>query len=166
MARAQHQFLGAMAQRHAQERSDSRRCRRAQGRGRQIRQIFLAGTRQVRLSRTVTSTPRILLLFAAFPAPMAAIGQESVTQPIPRAQFMQLDADKSGFLSPAEFAKLTASPAPANGLPMLTREDINRDNQVSMIEHRTATLANFDRLDTDKNGVVTAAEMKAGGVAR
>ena len=81
-----------------------------------------------------------------------------------RAHFVQLDTDKSGFLSPTEFAKLTASPAPANGLPMLTREDGNRDNQISMVEHRTSTLANFDRLDTDKNGEVTPIEMKAGGI--
>ncbi len=83
-----------------------------------------------------------------------------------RALFGQLDADKSGFISPAEFAKLTASPAPANGQAMVAREDRNRDNQVSLIEHRAATLANFDRLDTDKDGIVTAAEMKAAGIAR
>ena len=47
--------------------------------------------------------------------------------------------------------------------PMLAREDSNRDSQVSLVEHRAATLANFDRLDTDKDGMVTAAEMKAGG---
>ena len=32
--------------------------------------------------------------------------------------------------------------------------DGNRDSQISLAEHRTATLANFDRLDTDKDGVV------------
>ncbi len=46
------------------------------------------------------------------------------------------------------------------------RFDTSKDGKVSLIEHRTATLANFDRLDTDKDGVVTGAEMKAGGVAR
>jgi Ca2+-binding EF-hand superfamily protein len=83
-----------------------------------------------------------------------------------RAQFTQLDVNKNGQLSPAEFAKLTPpTVAAANAGPMLTREDINRDSQISLIEHRTATLDNFDRVDTDKDGVVTAAEMKAGGVA-
>jgi hypothetical protein len=48
---------------------------------------------------------------------------------------------------------------------MLSREDGNRDGQVSLVEHRTATLANFDRIDTDKNGIVSVAEMRAGGVA-
>ena len=47
---------------------------------------------------------------------------------------------------------------------MLSREDSNRDQQISLVEDRVATLANFDRLDADKDGVVTSAEMKAGGI--
>lgn len=83
-----------------------------------------------------------------------------------RAQFAELDVNKNGQLSPAEFAKLTPPAAAANAGPMLAREDINRDSQISLIEHRSATLANFDRLDADKDGVVSAAEMKAAGIAR
>ena len=83
-----------------------------------------------------------------------------------RAQFTELDTNRNGQLSPAEFAKLTPSAAAANAGPMLSREDSNRDSQISIVEHRSAALANFDRLDTDKNGVVTAAEMKAGGIGR
>jgi len=83
-----------------------------------------------------------------------------------RALFTQLDTDKNGQLSPAEFAKVTAPTPAANAQPMLARMDGNRDQQVSLIEHRTATLANFDRLDTDKDGVVTPTEMKAGGIGR
>jgi Ca2+-binding EF-hand superfamily protein len=83
-----------------------------------------------------------------------------------RAQFAELDTNKNGQLSPAEFAKLTPPTAAANAGPMLAREDSNRDSQISLVEHRTATLANFDRLDTDKDGVVTPAEMKAGGIGR
>lgn len=81
-----------------------------------------------------------------------------------RALFAQLDADKSGQLSAAEFGKLVTPPPAADAMPMLSREDGNRDQQISLIEHRTATLANFDRIDTDKDGVVTPAEMKAGGI--
>ena len=81
-----------------------------------------------------------------------------------RSLFAQLDADKNGQISALEFKKLIASPTPANAGPMLSREDSNRDQQISLVEHRVATLANFDRLDADKDGVVTSAEMKAGGI--
>lgn len=81
-----------------------------------------------------------------------------------RALFAQLDTDKNGRLSKTEFAKMVYPVPAANAQPMLSRMDGNRDNQVSLVEHRTATQANFDRLDTDKDGNVTAAEMQAGGV--
>ena len=81
-----------------------------------------------------------------------------------RALFDQLDADKNRQLSPAEFAKLVQPPPPANPQPMLARMDRNRDNQINLIEHRTATLVNFDRIDVDKDGLVTPDEMKAGGI--
>ena len=81
-----------------------------------------------------------------------------------KALFAQLDKDKNGQLSKAEFATI-ATPAPvANAQPMIARMDGNRDSQISLSEHRIATVANFDRIDSDKDGVVTAAEMKAGGV--
>jgi Ca2+-binding EF-hand superfamily protein len=81
-----------------------------------------------------------------------------------KALFGQLDKDKNGQLSQAEFAKI-ATPAPvANAQPMIARMDANRDSQISGAEYRTATLANFDRVDSDRDGVVTANELKAGGV--
>ena len=81
-----------------------------------------------------------------------------------RQLFAQLDADRNGQVSPAEFAKLVQAPPDANAQPMLARMDANRDSQISLIEHRSATLANFDRLDSDKDGNVSTAEMKAGGI--
>ena len=81
-----------------------------------------------------------------------------------QAMFAQLDADRNGQLSPAEFSKISSPPPAANGQPIIARMDGNRDGQVSLVEHRTATLSNFDRLDTDKDGIVTAAKMKAGGI--
>jgi hypothetical protein len=83
-----------------------------------------------------------------------------------RALIAQLDTNKNGQLSPTEFAALSPPSAAANAQPMLTREDSNRDGQISLVEHRSATLANFDRLDTNKDGVVTTAEMKAAGITR
>lgn len=82
-----------------------------------------------------------------------------------RAMFAQLDEDGNGQLSASEFAKI-ATPAPnANAEPVLSRMDSNRDDRVSLAEHRAATLANFDRLDRDRDGNVTAEEMKSGGLA-
>lgn len=83
-----------------------------------------------------------------------------------RALFAELDANKNGQLSGSEFAKLPAPAQAANAQPMLAQEDSNRDSQISLAEHRAATVANFDRLDTDKDGVVTPTEMKAAGIAR
>ncbi len=81
-----------------------------------------------------------------------------------QALFALLDVNGNGQLSPAEFAELPTASPPANAGPMLSREDINRDSQISLVEHRSATLANFDRLDLDRNGLVTPDEMKAGGI--
>ena len=80
-----------------------------------------------------------------------------------QALFARLDADKNGQISPAEFASLPINP-PRTDPGLLLKFDTSKDGKVSLIEHRTATLANFDRLDTDKNGVVSPAEMKAGGI--
>ena len=82
-----------------------------------------------------------------------------------QSQFDRLDTNKNGQISATEFAKLVTEPAAASAQPMLNREDSNRDSQISLVEHRAATLANFDRLDTDKDGNVTPAEMKAGGIS-
>ncbi len=82
-----------------------------------------------------------------------------------RQLFARLDADRNGQLSAAEFARL-ASPSPVNAAPLLAHADLNRDQSITLVEYRTSTLANFDRMDTDKDGVVTPAEMKAGGVGR
>lgn len=83
-----------------------------------------------------------------------------------RARFAELDTNKNGQLSPAEFALAAPPPPAANRQPTLTRGDRNRDNQISLAEHRIVTLANFDRLDTNHDGVVTPAEMKVGGIGR
>jgi Ca2+-binding EF-hand superfamily protein len=83
-----------------------------------------------------------------------------------RQIFAELDKDHSGQLSPEEFAQFHAQPPPANATPMLQKFDANRDGAITQIEWRAATLANFDRLDTNKDGVVDAAEMKAGGIVK
>lgn len=81
------------------------------------------------------------------------------------AIFAALDKDKNGVLSAQEFAALVPASAPFDARPFVAGMDLNHDGKVSLVEHRTATLANFDRLDTDKDGVVSAPEMRAGGIA-
>lgn len=78
-----------------------------------------------------------------------------------RALFARLDADRNGVLTPGEFSALVQDPGNPNVGPMMTRFDSNRDQVITMIEYRAATLVNFDRLDTDKDGVLTGGEINA-----
>ena len=82
-----------------------------------------------------------------------------------RQMFATLDTDRNGQISPAEFLRVPMNTPNANPAQILNF-DTSRDGKVSLIEHRTATLANFDRLDTDKDGNVSPAEGRAGGVIK
>ena len=83
-----------------------------------------------------------------------------------QATFVQLDSDKNGQISPVEFMKLVTAAPPADGRPLIAKLDTNKDGQISLVEHRAGKLSYFDLIDTDKNGVVTVAEMKAAGVVK
>ena len=83
-----------------------------------------------------------------------------------RALFVRLDTDRNGQISATEFTRLqTAPPQPDVG-PKMAKFDANRDQNIGLVEYRAGTLANFDRLDANKDGYVNAAEMKAGGIGR
>lgn len=81
-----------------------------------------------------------------------------------RQLFYRLDADRNGSLSPGEFVVLVGAVPFIDVSPQMARLDANRDQQVSLIEYRATTLLQFDRLDTDHDGVVTDAEFKAGNI--
>lgn len=81
-----------------------------------------------------------------------------------RQMFARLDADRNGQISPAEFAKMVAALPPPNVEPAIAKFDLNKDQAISLVEYRTGTLSNFDRLDVDKDGYVSAPEMSAGGI--
>jgi Ca2+-binding EF-hand superfamily protein len=80
--------------------------------------------------------------------------------------FAELDTDKNGNLSLAEFTRLATGarnqlpPAPALAF------DANKDGKVTLVEYRAGTQANFDRMDSDRDGVVSVAEMKAAGLVK
>ena len=80
-----------------------------------------------------------------------------------RQIFQRLDIDGSGQLSPEEFAGLIAAPPPADTTNFMARLDLDKDGQVTLVEHRTVMLATFDNIDADKEGIVTPAEMQNAG---
>ncbi len=84
-----------------------------------------------------------------------------------RATFARIDTDRNAQLSIDEFVRASiAQPKKADDTAILNRLDSNRNQKVSRVEYRTLTLANFDRLDVDKDGVVSAEEQRTGGFAR
>jgi Ca2+-binding EF-hand superfamily protein len=76
-----------------------------------------------------------------------------------RELFQRLDVDKSGLITPTEFAALIPAPKFIDVSAEMIRFDSNRDQIITLVEYRTTTLANFDRLDLDKDGILTAAEL-------
>jgi Ca2+-binding EF-hand superfamily protein len=79
------------------------------------------------------------------------------------ADFTKLDTNHDGQLSMAEFmAAAPHSPATApNGSEALASFDKNRDGKISLDEFRAPRLAAFDKLDTNHDGTLSAAERAA-----
>jgi hypothetical protein len=78
------------------------------------------------------------------------------------AAFKQLDANKDGSLTLTEFnAQLVKQALPkANAAPMLARLDTNKDGKVSAAENRAPAVAQFDRADANKDGMLSVDEQK------
>lgn len=82
------------------------------------------------------------------------------------ALFQALDKDKNGQLSAGEFGDLPMSIQQPDASGLLSQVDGNRDGQATLIEFRSGKLVNFDRMDSDKDGIVSVAEMKAAGLIK
>ena len=77
-----------------------------------------------------------------------------------KAIFAALDADKNGQVSAAEFTKL-ANDNPKIDVSNVLKIDGNKDGQISLAEHRGAMLETFNQADTNKDGILTAAEAQS-----
>lgn len=82
------------------------------------------------------------------------------------ALFQALDRDKNGQLSAVEFGFLPMNVSLPDGVQSLAQVDGNRDGKATLIEYRAGKLVNFDQMDSDKDGVVSVAEMKAAGLIK
>ncbi|WP_379545669.1 EF-hand domain-containing protein [Qipengyuania sp. DSG2-2] len=79
--------------------------------------------------------------------------------------FQQLDTDGNGALSPQEFAALS-NPNAVGAVPVPSVQEFDRDGDgaITLVEYRIRTQGNFDALDQDRDGIMSAAEMQAAGL--
>jgi len=79
------------------------------------------------------------------------------------AAFKQLDKNNDGSLTLTEFNAPTAAQAlpKANAAPIIARMDTNKDGKVSAAENRAPAVAQFDKVDTNKDGTLSVDEQKA-----
>ncbi len=77
-----------------------------------------------------------------------------------RVLFLRLDTDLNGVVTPSEFTALIPPPGFPDVSKIMQRFDSNRDQIISLIEYRVATLFNFDQLDVDKDGVLSIIEQQ------
>lgn len=77
------------------------------------------------------------------------------------AEFAKLDSNKDGQLSMTEFRAAAPTPKSAPPADLLGQFDKNKDGKVTQDEFRAVPLANFDRIDTNKDGTISEAEKSA-----
>jgi hypothetical protein len=82
------------------------------------------------------------------------------------ALFQALDKDRNGQLGPAEFAGLPMNIPQPDAARELALIDGNRDGKATVVEYRVGKLVNFDRMDADKDGIVSPSEMRAAGLIK
>ena len=92
---------------------------------------------------------------------------------VARAIFRNLDADRNGFVSPAELSAARKGERPSrqekrNAAEKLAQVDRNGDALVSAREHADWATATFDRMDGDDDSFLSAEEIRSGqdGLAR
>lgn len=76
-------------------------------------------------------------------------------------RFDQIDANRDGQVSFEELRAFHASHRGGHGKKMMKMADTDKDGKVSRAEALAAAAARFDRADADKDGFITAEEMKS-----
>ena len=102
--------------------------------------------------------------------PPKAAAPTQAAKPMTKAEFTKgldgrftaIDTNKDNQVSLAEF-KAALPPVTARETPaqMLAQLDGNKDGKVSTAEYRAIPLANFDKMDANKDGIVTQQEVAA-----
>ncbi|MDB5698816.1 MAG: calcium-binding EF-hand-containing protein [Alphaproteobacteria bacterium] len=82
------------------------------------------------------------------------------------AAFARFDTNKDGSISRAEFDASTGQPSAAARSAWITLNDVDKNGRVALAEATAKALGNFDRMDTDKNGVLSAEEIRAARARR
>lgn len=75
-------------------------------------------------------------------------------------QFAQLDTDKNGQISLAEFTARAGAARVPSGESVIALLDSNKDKQLTIQEFRAKRLAQFDTLDVNRDGTLTQLEMR------
>jgi Ca2+-binding EF-hand superfamily protein len=82
-------------------------------------------------------------------------------------QFNKLDTNRDGQLSKVEFmAAAPQFPPAANGANVLAALDKNKDGKLTLDEYRTPMVTRFERLDLNKDGIISAPEQQAARTAQ
>ena len=78
-----------------------------------------------------------------------------------QARFKQLDTNKNGSLSPQEFAAMVGPIRTAETPEQLLKAlDSNGDGKISGEEYRAPRIAQFNKVDANRDGVATPEEMR------
>ena len=80
------------------------------------------------------------------------------------AQFAKLDVDHNGQLSLIEFKAGAPQPKMLPGADILKRLDTNKDGKISAAEFQAERLGQFDRIDTNHDGAISVTEQQAARV--
>lgn len=76
------------------------------------------------------------------------------------AAFARFDANKDGSISRQEFDARTRQPTAGDRSAWVTLYDVDKNGRVALAEATAKELGSFDRLDADRNGVLSVEERR------